>query len=665
MVLDFDDVRPRCAGALAGVGSAIWGTIRPTSTLALVLTALLAITPPAEAQPPSHAPIIIQGDADLCDNVEAGRDVEDGIVNCDVADGSAEAPYLISGWSIRITNCPAAGSTCGPPTCESSKVPAALSICETTRHVVVRGVTIHNEEALRAVEPPAGLSGPSEVVAAGINLAGAANVRIESATVRAAGHAMVVGPSEASGRPALTSRDIWVHGGIYASLTADGGGQATVARRPVIHVRQSDLELDSVTVDATGRGIGIQLFSGHSAAEQPHSLRLLNSEVHHANEFGVDLREYDSIIANNRFTQNGVCPFAGDVPGFEAGCANLVLDEGVHVATNNTFEASGVSIGIQVNLATARIQHNRFLPESAQSGSVAPTAMFQSNNACSPLRFSYNDLNGHRVINQDTTCELNAAFNYWGAANGPAERQRGGQGAVTVTPPLRLPLADLPTVKVVTPAPGSAVHGRFLVAGTADPNEAPPLTHVEATESEDIWTPTENATGVSPWELALDATDNPVGPFPLWIRACAGDVCGVPSTITILVIERPLPPIALLEAKPRVAMIGSDVFLDASLSYSPHARPVAAYRFDLGNGVLTDWRPESNYTVRYVQEGEYPVSVEAMDADGLTSTNLPQVVVRIRSTASDGGSVNPLPGVEGITAVTVGLAVVAVWRRRT
>lgn len=72
-----------------------------------------------------HGPIMIEGDGDFCDDDNGDGRVDgadDGVVNCDSADGSAERPYRIEGWRFEVD--------------ESAP---AIFIKRTNSHVVIAG----------------------------------------------------------------------------------------------------------------------------------------------------------------------------------------------------------------------------------------------------------------------------------------------------------------------------------------------------------------------------------------------------------------------------------------------------------------------------------------------------------------------------------------------
>lgn len=81
----------------------------------------------ADLEVTPRGPIIIRGDGDLCHPTLGGA--SSGVRNCDVADGSADRPYRISGWRIE-----GAGLVGGTP---FELGPYGIQLHDTSRHVIV------------------------------------------------------------------------------------------------------------------------------------------------------------------------------------------------------------------------------------------------------------------------------------------------------------------------------------------------------------------------------------------------------------------------------------------------------------------------------------------------------------------------------------------------
>jgi hypothetical protein len=111
-----EGVRAQVAGALLLAGLVL---LQPGGALPLS-------TAPLQA----HTPIVIQGDGEWCDRLNAQGVDDDGVRNCLEADGSVNAPYRIRGWKFNLAAYP-------PGT-------AAITIANTTKHWVVEGNGFHD-----------------------------------------------------------------------------------------------------------------------------------------------------------------------------------------------------------------------------------------------------------------------------------------------------------------------------------------------------------------------------------------------------------------------------------------------------------------------------------------------------------------------------------------
>jgi hypothetical protein len=598
----------------------------------------------------SHALIRIEGDSDLCDPAETvnGED-KDGIVNCLTADGSAQAPYRIAGWKIVKTDpgCPLVGACTPAPACSASTTSGAIAICSTSKHIVVEHVDVQNFEGVRGFDDDR----LNSVAAAAIVLAGASNVALRWINASAAGYALLAQEGRNAGEE-ISASNLLLEDVSFSSLLDDATGPSiTSLDQPLVLIQDADVTLRRARIDGTGRQTSVKTTLESDNNERPlHRLALADSEIFGASTAGVDVYGYDTQITGNRFHSDGV-------PGREAAvltAPDVRLSQGDHVVTHNSFNV--INTGLAIERVTGRVQFNKFTRAPQTTSGAA--AVLQPQNACSHVRISYNDLNDLMVRNDETECPLPVPFNYWstGAAS--------GEGEVNRDPVLRLPIDDLPAIDIVAPQPSSGVHGKFLLRGNATPRKGGDLVRIEATDTEEAWGHNVTAEGLAAWILTWDASSAPLGPLSLWVRACSAAHCGVPAELGLVVVERPLPPIALLEARPRVARPGEIVILDGSGSYSPQSRPIAAYRFEIGNDMKTDWLSTPFYEIRYSEVGEYPATLEVIDESGLQNNNLPQIVVRVREEPKEQGNGDPIPSANAPLLLFAAAMALFIIRRR-
>lgn len=627
----------------------------------LVLLQLAALSPLGWTQPTSqpiaaHPPILIDGDADLCNaaDLDGGVDVADGIVNCAIADGSPDRPYVIQGWNVtweppgpcRLQPTP---GLCPPlPPCSTSNVPAAIAICGTRKHIRLESSEISNAEVVRDVE--------AGIPAAALLLSNADHVNVKNLDLRAGGIALFVeaGKEIPTLNPlseGVTVVDVRARSWVESAESAAGTAlpALNVARLSIVRILDMPVALRGVTLDARLRDIAVDASSvvGSTRFELVDSLVANGSST-----AGVRLFKVDSVVERNVFRDIGI--------QLEASVAANVIavQDGSVMIRQNRFElrSDGIQLG---GTPVGHIRENVFVPSSSN---VEVRALKQDVNGCASVRFSYNDVPGVSLFNDDNTCPLDARYNWWdGEARTETSATNGG--SIATDPPLSRPLAELPVVVVAGPAQGTQVYGKVFLFGGTETATGFAVDRIEASALESEWVFNRSAPSAGEWQLVWDVGGEVLGPLSLFVRACAvGDDCGLPTRVDLFVIERPLPPIAFLEATPRVAAVGEPVRLDASLSYSPQGRPLLSYRFDLGTGDHTPWQSEPVFQATFETGGQYPTSVQVRDALNLVSENLPQSVIRIQDLNEAAGATTPGATVVGLLAGLVLL--VGLSRRR-
>lgn len=620
----------------------------------------------AERQP--HGAILIDGDADLC-NDEDGDGVigqDDGIINCGTASGNATHPYVIAGWRIAVGPdplCVGGGPLppCAKPvTCPQAMVSAALSICNLHKHLMVRDLEIRNTLVQE------GNGSQTNEGSAALAAQNVSNLTVEDVDVRVGGLAVYVTKGGGASNGKAPGPPVRLGSVRIAPLSTTGYGTeaALAATTPLVEVRDADVHVARARIDATGRRYAILVDAQRDQATGlTHTFRVEDSVIENATFFGVHVQQSAAEFYRNVFTGNGAP--ATEVPTgpdpVSVNGAAVYLASLAYIVESNTFAANSVSLLIETN-ATGQIENNRFV--QGRPGAVA--VKLSTNFGCN-VRENYNDFNAFRSVNEELICFVDGRFNWWGSNEGPSQGVLPqADGRLLFTPWLRLPLSELPNLTIVQPPDGSEVHGKVALRGTASaPNGTSPQ-RVEISSRRGEWDNGTVAEGGANWSYTWDASFAPLGPITLWIRACTQTDCGRPVSLHVVVVEAPLPPVAVLKVTPSVARTGEAIVLDASLSYSPQGRALVAYRFDFGNGTVTNWISSASTNASYDREGVYVVSVDAKDALGLENTNRPKVTLRIRS--GDGSAqgiggpfgATPLPWFQSFVATLGGAA----WARR-
>lgn len=610
----------------------------------------------------SRGPILIDGDSDLCNvaDVVDGKDQADGIVNCETADGSAERPYVVSGWNVTWD--PAGPCKVDPsplvcqrlPPCSTSSVPAAVAICGTRKHIVLETLAVGNAEVARQTQQP-------KIPAAAILVSNVDNLRLSSIDARAGGIALYV----ESGKPIPTLPErlspvvveefrarSWTEN-LESGIGLPPSFQA-LPELSIVRVADSPVVFRRINVDASLRDVAL---IANASADMP-VFELTDSFIANGSSTtGLGLYDLDARIERNRFQSIGVSGAS-----YTASSVIEVYGGNITIRQNHfTLSSDGIF------LSDAPVGHIRENVFTDQREGMENRVLKQDVNQCAEVRVAYNDIPTGSIENGDNACPIDARYNWW---DGPprvsvAANPLENPGAVETVPYLSRRIADLPAVNIATPSNGTQVHGKVLLSGTSRFPEDMQLHRIEASASESEWELNQSAPVAATWHMVWDVAGEPLGPFALYVRACGpGDDCGLPTRIDVLVIEKPLAPIAVFEASRRVVMVGQPVQLDASLSYSPQGRPVTSFRFDLGNGMSTPWQSSPLYEARFEYAGNYPVSVQVVDAQALVSENLPQQVIRVHREEgdADGGKV-PSVGLGSLLGV-LGLLIVA-WRGRT
>lgn len=231
---------------------------------------------------------------------------------------------------------------------------------------------------------------------------------------------------------------------------------------------------------------------------------------------------------------------------------------------------------------------------------------------------------------------------------------------------------SLDLLTVTSPLDGTLVRTTVTVTGTARSWDGTPLVRVEVSSSPDDWSRALRAEGTTSWRISLDYRDHPAGPAPVWVRACTQRACSAPERVDLEVIRPADPPVAVLDASPRVVWPATAVRLDARHSYSPAGDAIVAYRFHLGDGRRTGWLDAPVHTVSYARPGTYEVVLEVQDRDGHVSTNSPGVTVHVvdRQAAATANVADLVPPPRMGAALAAGVLVLATvfglvrWRRR-
>jgi hypothetical protein len=626
----------------------------------ILLVGVLPVFSTAQSTPvaAAHGPILIEGDSDLCnpDDIVEGQDVADGITNCSTADGSAARPYIVSGWNVtwdpsgpcRIQPNPAVCPTIS--TCSTSTIPAAVAVCGTRKHILLERLEVGNAEISRTVD--------QGIPAAALLLSNVDHVAVVQTKARAGGIALYVEagkpvptlppPTSAIQFDGLNVRS-WTENA-ESALAGTVPDIAELGGFSIVRIADAAIVLRHVVLDASFRDLGLV-----ANASTPTLFELTDSLVANGSSTaGLQLFDVDAVIERNVFRAIGIQ--GGASSQAQVSGHALSIQDGALKIRQNRFELEGNGIEL-AGAPTGDIRENVFVPPLT---GLAVEALSQEVSGCTTARFSYNDLPGSTVHNGDTACPLDARYNWW---DGEARATSDGSGAVATEPTLSRPIGQLPVVRIDAPSNGTQVHGKVFFIGTTQRPSDFSLERIEASSSESEWSQNRSSNSTGAWQLTWDVSGAPLGPTSVFVRACsAGDDCGLPTRVDLLVIERPLPPIALLEANPRVAHVGEPITLDASLSYSPQGRPLILFRFDLGDGRLSDWQSSPYFEARFSEPGQYSTSVQVQDAQDLINENLPQSVVRIQASTEDVSK--PTPGIGTGAVFAVAAAALALVRRR-
>lgn len=677
------------------------GAFLAAALVVLLVGIVPAWVPSVQAAPPRspHAPIFIAGDADLCDDEDGDGTVgqDDGIVNCGTADGTPLRPYVIESLSIAFLEenlcldgfLYAPGSGCeAPRLCPDSPVVAAVMVCQTTKHIELRDLAVSAGAQIVAkcpsstavsqalCEPEDAGDDGATVEYALLSLFAATNVTVSGLELESMPGAIRVagGPlGDSNTRPPGNIR--------LAGLRIRAPPPESVAAaslEPVVSIEDSDVAIEDSVIEARGKMDAVSVDNSKDGGlGVAHAFAMERSTVRNATRFALLVYESDARIVGNAFSSIGVGATVSRVPGLEepsgVGYATVQLES---TAMQTTYDISENEFSVPALQGTAMrlaaegggvVERNRFFQDWAGGFAIDLTQ-----DAGCGAKVAFNDLNDLSVLNRDRSCYVDARHNWWGRPEGPTEGATDqATGRIVFDPWLRFPLAKLPLVAVASPASGSEAYAGVELLGTATTHEENPLLRVEATRSRDDWSTARLAEGLESWRLSWDLDGEPLGPLTLWLRACGEVECGASVEFTVVHVETPVPPVALLEAAPRVAHVRETVRLDASGSYSPQGRAIQAYRFDLGDGRRSEWGPNATLDVAYAQPRTYSVSVEVRDGANLTNTNVANVVLRVlgegerldATSSRNGGSV---PGLGVPLAVAAALAAaMALARRRT
>lgn len=630
-----------------------------------MLPALLPTVPAQGPELEDRGPIVIDGDDAFC---PAGDGAASGVVNCATADGSAARPYVIAGWRIAVGE---TGNVCTPdnpsgcpevPVCDGVEHLGAVTICGTTRHVVVRGVEVRTDDAYAR---PAGDGEGTARPLVGFLLHGASNITLSSLTVTASGVAVrVVGPSADVRIEGAEVRAVEVQEDAVDAATTtveDATSFALPPGLPLVDVVQADLVVADATIDGTlasvstpdtetptRRAFGIR---ATGAENGPRARLVLTDSVLADNVVGLLARDANVTLTGNEIRGNGQSGVVTEA-GVETVRPAVALPSTAAVVEDNTIEVNGYGI-LQWGASSAVVQANRF---TTGSTGVDHRAVVMEVPGCDAL-VRYNDLPDLAVDNRVRTCVLDARHNWWGSPDGPSEGQ--AKGEVDAGGALTVPIDQLPEVAVTAPPERSVVRGKATLEGTAAPGgDGPAVARVEATLDRASWSPPVRAEGTASWSLVVDFDDR-LGIVPVWVRACSETDCGIPVRRDLEVVEAAEMPFAVLEVAPRVVLPGQTVTLDGAASFAPDDAPLVAWRFDLGDGRRTGWLNASSTEATYDRPGAYTVSLEVRDADDRTSSNFPEVTVRVvpGDAADEAGATVPHPAALAV----LGALAAAAW----
>lgn len=617
-----------------------------------------------------HGPILIEGDADLCDpaDLEGGVDTADGIVNCDTANGTAAAPYRIAGWRIAMAEDTAcdiqdragAGGCDLPPSCRDATVVGLIAVCDVGLHLVI-------EDTLLEV--------PVERSAlVGVHIRNAAALTIKDLTFRGEGPAVRVVDSvhDEQGSFAVTLA------GLDAAPLPDSSATQAASERALVESHGSDLQIVDSALDASGRPYGIQAAAVASPERDDHRrLAVINSTIGGASTWGVGTAWTAVRLVDNTFRDNGIPALAvrqrtdmpviggSDMTFIHSGAAHLrVFDLPLEVV-GNTFSmwANGLVID---STGAADLTQNRFLG-GVQGSSTRQVVLHSMNESC-PLRFRLNDIGSltYSVMHSGFDCSLDAKRNFWSNAGGP-QRQTWNdqvQGRVEYDPWLRLPLDQLAVASITIPEEGAERWGKTEIRGTVTSPEGQEVVRVEHTRTQEDWQGASRAIGLDDWRIPLDLSEEPLGPMTVWVRACGEVECGPAAKVTFTNVDPPTVPIALLSVTPRVAAVGETVRLDAGASYSPQGTPLEAYRFYFGDGRSTEWQTGPTVETAYDHVGTFPATLEVRDTAGRVSSNPASATLHVRDAPGASSLEEDTPAPPAVWLAGALLVLVALARDR-
>lgn len=617
-----------------------------------------------------HPSILIEGDADLCDDEDGDGAVgtDDGIVNCATGDGTIDRPFILEGWRIEVNSAivcslvgpvPVLYPTClTPASCTASEFEAGLAVCGITRNLLVRHVEIRIT------------SSANDVV--GILVVGSEAVTFKDVAVASPALGIHVGPIEGDAGVERPS-NVRFEGFSYTTLWLhDESAEIPRIDEPVMDIIDSDVAIEDSNLDGGGRRRVIEVdASRDQALGRPHNLEILRSFVGNSTAQGLRVTQAAAKVVDNVFQAAGeagteVHTNPNDKAGTEG--AHILLTSLQFEITGNHFITTGpVGVGVAIETrAPGTVAHNTF----EQTGTGRAIALHVGTQLGCATVAHYNEWNGQQVINEDSACFLDARYNWWGNVNGPDQAPISlaqAYGNILYGDWLRAPFDDLPWVHIDLPPSESKVHGRIVVEGEAGTRNEQLVARVEATRIDADWREPIAANGTEDWQLRWDVTEEPRGPAALWVRACSANLCGVPARLDVVVTDEPIPPIALLDVSPRIARVGEAVELDGSRSYSPLSRPITGFHFGLGDGHVLDWSAQPNVSVTYDREGIFVVTLAVVDDMDVSSENPASLQLRIQdesARALHGDSGGVLPGLAGWTALAVAVAAGLRQRRR-
>lgn len=611
---------------------------------------LLPLSSVAAQAVPSNASILINGDADLCDDEDGDGSVsnDDGITNCSEADGSFAHPYLIRARSVaRLaptgletpTACPPGrGGTDCLVSCGAGNPFALVAICHTQRHIRVEKLDLASSYA----NDP---SGSSSTPPTALLIRGSRNVTIAESSFSSVGPALLVGSDE------LVLSSVTVIGVSAAPPAVDApNGPAVMAgsSQSVVLFENAGAVIERLVVAANNRRIGLE-FRGSGRDHLPVLLDTVR--ISDADEVGMRLAAVNATARRVDLLNNGPAGFR-DVEGAEGGNAATVsleprsvalqlVDSDLVLETGTVLHRGG---GIDVDAGSmASVEGVRFRGGTPR----APVAIFREDNTrpCASL-LSFNEFLNDSVVRNDDRCRIEVPNNWWGIGDVTQDRL---EGHVNFIPPLSAPLDRLPVVVVAGPPAGDSVYDVVIVEGSAESRDGTRIVTVEITRVEGDWNqPYETREG-SPWRMQVPVDGKPGDRFRLWVRACSEMTCGIPKRLSLIVGQVPRAPIAILEATPRVGSPEQIIRFDANASYSPIGLRIVEYSFDLGDGTLAGPLTKSSQDHRYRLPGLYRVTLTVADEAGVQSASVSSVTVNIRDPdAAQNLQRDPLASLPGV-----------------